>query len=196
MSPRRLAALSCAAIAAAFAISTGVIALGHGWSFERDLFAVRASGWGALVALALALVASPVGRLAPRMKLRVSGAYVAASRRALGLTAAALATAHGVLALATYLRPALGSALEIPWVRAGIAGWVILLVLGLTSYPRLVRVARVRAWKPLHRLAYLAGFFAFQHALLAPLAPRGWVLLVLGVTLALAPLRALPVRDD
>lgn len=154
----------------------------------------RASGWGALVALAASLSASPLGR-ALAYRTHRAGPHVAAFRRALGLTAAALATVHGALALGTYLDAEVELAWELAWTRAGLLAWLILAALAVTSSTRLVRLARVRAWKPLHRLAYVAGLLALQHVLLAPLASRGAALALLGATLALGALRALPRPD-
>ena len=58
---------------------------------------------------------------------------------------------------------------------------VILLALWATSYPRVVRALRVRLWKPLHGLAFVAALLALQHALLAPMGEKAWVLALLGV---------------
>ncbi len=169
------------------------IGLAKGWALERDLFLVRASGWCALAALSGALCASPIGRVIARVR---GGAepYVSALRRALGITAAASATLHGALALSTYLRDALDRVLELSWIRAGVLAWLVLAALWITSYPAAVRALRVRLWKPLHRLAYVAALFALQHTLLAPLAPRTWVLAVFGAVLAIGLLRLVPKR--
>jgi DMSO/TMAO reductase YedYZ heme-binding membrane subunit len=166
------------------------------WAFERELFVLRASGWCSLVLLLLALCASPVGRVARAWRGggRVIAAFVPAFRRALGISAAALATLHGALALRGYLADSWAYLAELTWARAGLLAWAILAALWITSYPRAVAGMRVRAWKPLHRLAYAAAFFAFQHALLAPLAPSGWVLGVFGAALAVGVLRFVPRR--
>lgn len=194
MSAQRLAALVCATLVAVATLAVLAIGRELGWAFERDLWWVRASGWGALLALLASLCATPIGRVAPYLRARVIAAYVPAFRRALGLTSAALATVHAAVAIATYLRDPLDSILELAWTRAGVVGWAILVVLAITSFPRLVKLARVRAWKALHRLAYVAALAVLLHVLLAPLAPRGWVLAAFGGTLALGLLRAVPPR--
>lgn len=163
------------------------------WSFERELFFVRASGWCALALLACALCATPIGRLAGRFRSNVEP-LVSSFRRALGIGAASLATLHGALALSTYLADALARVVELAWIRGGVLAWAVLAALWITSYPRLVRALRVRVWKPLHRLAYVAGLLALQHTLLAPLAPRGWVLGVAAVVLAIGLLRLIPAQ--
>lgn len=192
--PKTIAALVVYGGASAAAIALAAVGLSLPWAFERDLFLVRASGWGALVLLSGALCATPIGRVLGRLR-ESAGAYVTATRRALGVAAAALATLHGALALSTYLADALERVLELAWIRGGVLAWAVLAALWITSYPRLVRALRVRAWKPLHRLAYVAALLALQHALLAPLAPRGWVLGVFGATLAIGLLRLVPERQ-
>jgi sulfoxide reductase heme-binding subunit YedZ len=192
--PQRLAAIVCVAVVGAAALAVLAMGRGIGWSFERDLWWVRASGWGALLALLGSLCATPIGRVAPYLGVPAIAAYVPAFRRALGLTSAALATVHAAVALATYLRDALDLVLELAWTRAGVVGWTILVALAITSFPRVVKLARVRAWKALHRLAYVAALVVLQHVLLAPLAPRGWVLTAFGGTLALGLLRVVPAR--
>ncbi len=194
MAPRRLAGLMCGGAVTVAALAVGWAALGRGWAFERELFLVRASGWGAILALAATLWASPGGRAIAWVRPGWASGHVAASRRALGLTAAALATVHGAYALRTYLADALDHVLDLSWVRAGLLGWTVLAALALTSFPSVIRVLRVKAWKPLHRLAYVAGGLALQHALLAPLTPRGWLLALAGATVAVGALRWLPRR--
>ena len=192
MAPKRLAAIICYGGAIVLAIALFAIGLSRAWALEREIFWLRTSGWLALSALLLALSATPIGRLISLV--RPLGTLIAALRRALGVSAAALATLHGALALRTYLGDSLAHLWDLPWVRGGILAWAILLALWITSYPTLVERLRVRSWKPLHRLAYVAALFALQHTLLSPLAPRAWVLGVFGVALVIGLGRFLPQR--
>ena len=192
--PKRLAAVVCYGAAVALAIALFAIGLSRSWALERELFWLRASGWLAVSTLLLALSATPIGRSISLVSRRPLGPWIAALRRALGVSAAALATLHGGVALRTYLGGSLAHLWDLPWVRGGILAWAILLALWITSYPRLVERLRVRSWKPLHRLAYVAAIFALQHTLLAPLAPRGWVIGVFGVALVIGLGRLLPQR--
>ena len=105
-----------------------------------------------------------------------------------------MATLHMSIALITYLDGAWARTFDISWLRAGALAWLILLALWLTSYPALVRALGLRLWKPLHRLAYVAGLLAFQHTLLSPFAPRDWVLAVFALTGLVAMLRLGPRR--
>lgn len=194
MAPKRIAAILCYGGAIVLAIALFAIGLARAWAFEREIFWLRASGWLAVSALLLALSATPIGRLVARVSRRPLGALLAALRRALGVSAAALATLHGALALRTYLGGSLAHLWDLPWVRGGILAWAILLALWITSYPTLVERLRVRSWKPLHRLAYVAALFALQHTLLSPLAPRAWVIGVFGVALVIGLGRFLPQR--
>lgn len=192
---KTLAALVVYGASIAATIALGLLALTRTWAFERTLFCIRASGWCALAALLLALCASPTGKLVAFVRRRSVEGTVAPIRRALGISAAAFATVHGALGLATYLASSLHHVFDLVWVRAGLVAWAVLFVLWLTSYPRLVRALRIRVWKPLHRAAYAAALFTLQHTLLAPLAPRAWILGAFGVALAIGLLRALPQRS-
>jgi sulfoxide reductase heme-binding subunit YedZ len=192
MAPKRLAAIACYGTALAAMGVFFVLGLSRAFALEREIFWLQASGWGALIALIGALSTSPIARVVALARKRSVEAGASAFRRALGITAAALATGHAALAISTYLADAWLRTLAVPWMRGGALAWAILAALWLTSYPALVRALRVKLWKPLHRLAYAAALFAFQHAILSPLAPRTWVLIALAGLVLLWPLRLLP----
>lgn len=164
------------------------------WVVERHVRWVRATGWTAIVTLALALSATPVGRALERLG-RASSTAVSRVRRALGIAAAALASAHLGLALATLLDGSFRRLLDVPWMRAGAVAASILGLLWLTSYPKLVATLRLKHWKVLHRLSYVAGALALQHAVLSPMSSGAWLLGLGAVVLLLAPLRWLPKRS-
>ncbi|MEZ4337676.1 MAG: ferric reductase-like transmembrane domain-containing protein [Sandaracinaceae bacterium] len=177
-----------AALLAAAALAFGASAE---WSVERDLLFIRGTAWGALVMLGLSLSATPIGKVLARLR-RDANAAVTEARRALGIAAAALATLHAGLALVTWLAETWPLALELSWLRSGVLAWAILAALWITSYPKVV--AKVgNLWKPLHRLAYVAFVLVLHHALLSPLAPRGWVLSA-GVAVAVVGLLRLVRR--
>lgn len=160
------------------------------WAFERELFWLRASGWAGATLLLASIVTTPIGRLAGRFMAKPPS--FGPLRRALGLSAAACASLHAGVALATYLGGAWGQLLALAWLRAGVLALLLLLALWLTSYPRVVRALRVKLWKPLHRLVFVAALLALQHALLSPMADRAWVLGVFGLGGLLALLRLVP----
>ncbi len=172
-------------IAAALVLGLGA---GISWPFERELFWIRGTAWCALIGLALTLSVSPLGRALVRRK-RTRRPLVDRVRRALGITTAALATLHAGLGVATYLRESWPLLLDVPWIRSGVLAWALLSLLWITSYPALVKRARVKLWKPLHRLAYVAFGLAIHHALLSPFAPKAWVLGVGAGVVAVAALR-------
>jgi len=169
----------------------GVAALGLSapWDFERQLLWIRGTAWSAFIGLALTLCVSPVGRVLAKRKW-CKRASVDRLRRAFGITTAALATAHAALGLTTYLGDSWHLLLELAWVRSGLLAWSVLLALWLTSYPALVKRLRIKLWKPLHRLAFVAFALAAHHALISPFAPRDWVFGTVAVVAAVALLRA------
>lgn len=169
-------------------------ALSVRWSVERELVLVRGTGWCALVALLGSLCATPIGRLVGRLRKRSVEPVTHAARRAIGIASAGLAGVHASLSLATYLRGSLAPILELAWLRGGLLALSILLALFVTSFPWVVARARVTLWKPLHRLAYVAAFFALQHVSMSPLADRRWVIGVFGAALAVGVLRWIPAQ--
>lgn len=142
---------------------------------ELALLALRATGWTAAVAFAITLVITPLARVGlPRWLPR---ARLSASRRWFGIATAALALAHAATALVVYLpRDAWSAITQITWLRSGALALALLVPLLLTSFPWIVRKTRVVLWKPLHRLAYVAAALVLHHLVLAPFAPRAWVL--------------------
>lgn len=139
--------------------------------------------------------------MTPLLRLRrvlagraLSAAPWLAYRRSLGITAAVLGLLHGALVLATYLQGSWRTVFGVPYLRAGAICLAILLALLSTSFPPLTRRLRVRRWKELHRLSYVAALFLLQHLLLSPFAPRQRIFVLFGLLLAVSLLRLLPGR--
>jgi sulfoxide reductase heme-binding subunit YedZ len=152
---------------------------------------LRASGWSAALLLVATLAMTPLARLFPAAAARARRA-----RRLLGITCAVIALLHAALASSTYLGwSAAWAAIEgVAWLRSGALAAALLFLLLLTSFPRVVAGMRVRAWKPLHRLAYPAAALALHHALYAPFAPRAWGIALSVVLVGLAIARISPQR--
>jgi len=156
---------------------------------------LRGSGWLALSILIAALFATPI-QLVSRLRDRELAPVVKSSalRRALGITAAWLALLHGLLAYAGPLQARIGAAFTTSHLVAGATALGVLLLLLLTSFGRVLRALRLRYWKELHRLAYVAAVLALQHLLLSPSAPRRLVLAVAAILALGLALRLLAVR--
>ena len=166
------------------------------WAMERELLAIRATGYGALGALFLALSTTPAIRLLRLLApARTRAPALLPFRRSFGITSAVLALLHAGLSLATYLRPAWAAVPERAHLRAGLVALAIPAALLVTSFPRLVAGLRVRLWKQLHRLAYVAALFVFQHMMLSPFAPRATTLALFLALAAVSLLRLLPSRS-
>lgn len=165
------------------------------YSVEREVWWLKSSGYLALGALFLSLSMTPLARLQPLLGVEgFSRSSLMALRRRFGIAAALFGALHGGLALTTYLEGSWRVAFASPYLRAGVASLAILLALLATSFPRLTGRLRVRLWRELHRLIYVAAFFLAQHLLLSPFAPRGRSLLLSALLLLLLGLRVLPRR--
>lgn len=110
--------------------------------------------------LALTLAVTPIRQL-------TGWGWIVRSRRTLGLAAFAYATAH----LLIYLVLDMGlmgdlvvdDVIEHPWVTLGVATWLLLLPLAVTSTRGWVRRLGGRRWQRLHRLVYVAAVTATLH---------------------------------
>ena len=125
---------------------------------------------------------------------RPDAASVTAIRRAFGIVSAWLAAVHGTWAFLIYLDASWQAVAYWPYLRAGAVALAILLALLLTSFPRWVRALRIRLWKSLHRLVYVAAILVFQHLLLAPFASKRIVFALFAALVAVEALRFLPIR--
>ncbi len=195
LAARRIAArtsLACAALALA---AVAMLTLLEDYALERNLWAMRGTGYAALGALFTALSMTPLERLRSRVAAAsIPATLLPALRRSFGLTAATLATLHAGIGLLTWLRETPAAVLEQPVFRAGGLALFVLWLLALTSFPPVVRALRISLWKHLHRLAYAAAFFAFLHLLLSSFAPRARTLWLFGALATLGLLRLLPSR--
>lgn len=192
--PARFASRLCLAVGSALAVTFALYATSVSYVVEREIWLLQATGWTAVGSLLLSLSATPV-----RIALEVAFArrprrVLSALRRSLGMTAAWFAIGHAGIALSTYLWESWPTVTARPFLRSGLVALVILVALLTTSFPRVVRALRIRLWKPLHRLAYLAALFAFQHLLLSPFADRELVFWLFGASIVLASARFLSGR--
>jgi len=155
---------------ALLAVGGGAAFAAGDWTAATWVGASRASGWVAATFLLGTLAASPFGA-------GMASSTVRQWRRALGISAALAALAHLAIGLGGPLRESLGALWSWPTYRAGTLATAVLTLLLLTSFPAVVRRLRVRVWKPLHRLAYVAGALTLLHLLRLPFAPLVGVLL-------------------
>lgn len=162
------------------------------WEPARALAWARQSGWVAFGALLASLSVTPLARFAARVRgpLPVL-ASAGLLRRALGMAAAWLALWHVWTALSGTLAWNWAALWSWPHLRAGLAALCVLLVLLLTSFARVIALLRLRFFRELHRLAYIAPLLVLQHVLLAPFAPRGLALGLVLATLVLGLARCL-----
>jgi sulfoxide reductase heme-binding subunit YedZ len=192
VSKRRLAAWVVLALAVAALAVVGLLARSQGgtWDPTRKLWLARGTGWTAVGALMIALSATPVARLRPRLQ-----PFIAPFRRAFGIAAGSLALLHAATVLFGHLRGAWGALWNVSYLRAGLLALAILIVMLITSFPWLVKRLRVRLWKPLHRLGYLAALLVLVHLLLSPWAPRPLTLELFGALFVVGLLRLIPSRE-
>ncbi len=190
--PRYALMLSCS-VSVAIAIYFVLQALQIDYLLARDLAISRGTGYAALGFLFASLSMTPLRRLGKRLGNGwLRGATWMALRRTFGMAAAWWALVHAAWTLEHYLDNTWASVVHEPYLRAGLVTLLILALLLLTSFPRLVKQLRIRLWKQLHVLAYLAAFFLLQHLLLSPFAPRRRTIVIFAALLAVATLRLVP----
>lgn len=123
-------------------------------------YLLHTTGLLALLALTLSLVVTPLRRL-------TGWGWLVGLRRGLGLLAFAYAAAHLALYVVLDRDGSVASAVaEIaarPYLLIGAVGVLAMLPLALTSTDRLIARLGARAWKRLHRLAYVAAIAGVAH---------------------------------
>ena len=144
---------------------------GDGDAYSSRIALARLVGWQAAVALVLALCVNPVSRFVKKLP------EPAKLRRALGVAAASAAVIHALIAVSSSPLT-LAQQLEDPHLRFGFGALIVLVLMGITSFPRVVAWLHLRSWKELHRLVYVAWICAVLHAFLSPYA---WLPGVMGV---------------
>jgi sulfoxide reductase heme-binding subunit YedZ len=151
---------------------------------ERGLVVARGTGYVTIGLLLATLTVTPFSRA-----LRHATAY----RRPFGLATAVASLLH--LAAVVALDD---SVLRLPLVldphsRTGFLSFLVLMVLGLTSFPGVVRALHVRLWKPLHRMVYGATALGLLHLAQSAFASRHLTLLLVVATVLLLAVRPLSV---
>ena len=171
-------------------VAAVVYAVGQTFAYEveRELFYARSSGAMAFALLLASLAMSPLTRFSGTSHRRV--------RRALGLGAAATATAHLLFVTNSPLVPQLDLLIFEPHLRAGATAWVILAVLGATSFAPVIRRIGGAPWARLHRLVYAAVLLAWLHVALSSRTPVAWLLALAILILALLLMRLFPKKTD
>lgn len=142
-----------------------------------------ATGRTTLRLLLISLAITPLRRLSPRLS------WLIKFRRLLGLFAFFYATLHLMTWIALYANfdpnAMAADILKRRYVTAGMAAWVLLLPLALTSTNWAIRKMGGKNWNRLHRLVYFAAIAGVIHYWWQV---KSGVLTPLGVTLILAVL--------
>ena len=119
------------------------------------------TGYTTLMLLTISLAVTPVRRLSPRL------AWLVKFRRLLGLFAFFYATLHLLTYIALYagfnVHAMLDDIAKRRFITMGVAAWLLLLPLALTSTNWAIRKLGGKRWNRLHRLVYLAAICGIIH---------------------------------
>jgi methionine sulfoxide reductase heme-binding subunit len=155
-----------------------------------DAFEKQTGTW-ALRFLAASLAVTPLRGLA-------GWSWIAPYRRTLGLVTFAYATVHllayAVLDMVVDLGDIGADILKHPYVTLGMASWLMLLPLALTSTVAMQRRLGGIRWKTLHRLAYVVALTATVHYLWSVKKDRTRPLVYAGVFAVLLAARPVTRR--
>jgi sulfoxide reductase heme-binding subunit YedZ len=121
----------------------------------------HATGYTTLMLLTITLGITPVRRLSPRL------GWMIKFRRLLGLFAFFYASVHLLTWVALYtafdLRAMATDIVKRRYITAGMAAWLLLLPLALTSTNWAIRKLGGKRWNRLHKLVYVAVIFGVIH---------------------------------
>jgi sulfoxide reductase heme-binding subunit YedZ len=119
------------------------------------------TGYTTLMLLTLTLAVTPVRRLSPRL------GWLIKFRRLLGLFAFFYATVHLLTYVALYsgfdVHAMLDDIAKRRFITMGVAAWLLLLPLALTSTNWAIRKMGGRNWNRLHKLVYVAALCGVIH---------------------------------
>jgi sulfoxide reductase heme-binding subunit YedZ len=150
----------------------------------------RQLGEWAVWTLAAGLAITPLRRFA--------GIGLIRFRRAVGVSAFVLVTAHlatwVVLDMGLLLSQAAADVVKRPYVTAGMAGFLAMIPLALTSNDWSVRRLGPLRWRKLHRLTYLAVLAGAIHVLWQAKVLSFEPILQAGTILVLLAMRLIPKR--
>ena len=119
------------------------------------------TGYNTLLLLILSLAISPLRKLVPKLS------WLIRFRRLLGLFAFFYGTVHLLAYVALYagfdLTTMLNDIAKRKFITIGVAAWLLLLPLALTSTNWAIRKMGGKNWNRLHKLAYLAAVSGIIH---------------------------------
>jgi sulfoxide reductase heme-binding subunit YedZ len=119
------------------------------------------TGYTTLMLLTISLSVTPVRRLSPRLS------WLIKFRRLLGLFAFFYATLHLLTYIALYagfdVNTMIADVVKRRFITAGVAAWLLLLPLALTSTNWAIRKLGGKNWNRLHKLVYLAALCGIVH---------------------------------
>jgi sulfoxide reductase heme-binding subunit YedZ len=147
-----------------------------------------ATGLTTIRLLVISLAITPLRRVSPRLSFLIK------FRRELGLFTFFYASLHLLTYIGLYsyfdVHAMTADILKRRYITAGIAAWLVLLPLALTSTNWAIRKLGGKRWQALHRLVYLAAVLAVLHYwwLVKPgvLTPM-WITFMLAVLFAARP---------
>jgi sulfoxide reductase heme-binding subunit YedZ len=119
------------------------------------------TGYTTLMLLTISLAVTPVRRLSPRLS------WLIKFRRLLGLFAFFYATLHLLTYVALYagfdVNTMIADITKRRFITVGVAAWLLLLPLALTSTNWAIRKLGGKSWNRLHKLVYLAAICGVVH---------------------------------
>jgi sulfoxide reductase heme-binding subunit YedZ len=119
------------------------------------------TGYTTLMLLTIALAITPVRRLSPRLN------WLIKFRRLLGLFAFFYATLHLLTYIALYasfdVNAMIADIAKRRFITMGVAAWLLLLPLALTSTNWAIRKLGGKRWSLLHKLVYVAAICGVVH---------------------------------
>jgi DMSO/TMAO reductase YedYZ heme-binding membrane subunit len=162
---------------------------------ERELLVCQISGYMTLGFLAVSLLSTPVVRILGWCGVAVEPAFTARWGRNTGIASGLAAILHALLSITVYLDNHWMLALTMPYLRSGLLGLGVFLLLLSASIKPLAKRVGWRIWAPLYRLSFVAALFALHHLLYAPFASRSWTLILYGIGAGLSLIRLIPKRS-
>ena len=140
------------------------------FAWEADQLLIRETGILAFVLFVGSFLCTPAGRFI--QALGHPPPPLAPWRRSLGLASTLAALCHLGVLLRLHIgdTPVFGPWFQ-PYAQAGAAALLLLMILSLSSFPKLTRFTKIRHWKTLHRVVFVVFLLLLIHVLFGPHLP-------------------------
>lgn len=145
------------------------------WGYRYDIH--RLTGYIAVICLMLSILMGDLTFILSTTKYFKNQTF-SGYQRFFGLFSFSLVSLHVLSAISIHLKEFWVSMLSWNYIQYGIASFIILMLMTITSFGGILGQGRWNLWKCFHRMVYIAFFLIFLHILYAPMSHKTYLFLL------------------